>query len=278
MNETLVRAFLGPNPAVGLFAGFLYVNLAVGAAVAVVAVARIPARRLMGPAAAYQLWIFPLIAALLATLLVFVPSDTEAGSLAAAAELPGVGIIAPAWAFVAAAIAAAFTIAQLRFVAEMRAGRGGPAVVGLIAPRMVLPRDDGSYTPEERELIRAHEREHVARKDPRAAAIVAAFQCLCWFNPFAHLAAYLLRLDQELACDAAVILHRPTLRALYARTLLKTQLAAQPLPFGCYWPARGVHPLEVRVGMLKPRPGAIAQAPAQTGERVVLALADPIRP
>jgi hypothetical protein len=40
-------------------------------------------------------------------------------------------------------------------------------------------------------------------------------------------------------------------RALYARTLLKTQLASQPLPFGCYWPATGQHPLEVRIGLLR---------------------------
>jgi beta-lactamase regulating signal transducer with metallopeptidase domain len=60
-----------------------------------------------------------------------------------------------------------------------------------------------------------------------------------------------MRLDQELACDAAVLRRRPHDRALYARTLLKTQLAAQALPFGCYWPARGLHPLEIRVGLLR---------------------------
>jgi beta-lactamase regulating signal transducer with metallopeptidase domain len=161
-------------------------------------------------------------------------------------------------------------------MAQVRAGRGGPAVVGLIAPRVILPADDGSYTPQERELIRAHEREHVARKDPRAAAVVALFQCLCWFNPFAHLAAYLLRLDQELACDAAVVMNRPGTRALYARTLLKTQLATQPLPFGCYWPARSRHPLELRVEMLKRR--ADAGPPGAAGKAIMLIPVDAIRP
>ena len=60
-----------------------------------------------------------------------------------------------------------------------------------------------------------------------------------------------MRLDQELACDAAVLRRRPRDRCLYARTLLKTQLATQPLPFGCYWPACGAHPLEIRVALLK---------------------------
>jgi beta-lactamase regulating signal transducer with metallopeptidase domain len=140
----------------------------------------------------------------------------------------------------------------------------------------VLPADDGHYSTEERELIRAHEREHVARKDPRAAAFVALFQCLCWFNPFAHLAAYLVRLDQELACDAAVVRHRPGARVLYARTLLKTQLAATPLPFGCYWPARGQHPLEVRIASLKRRIEKGPPGPASGA--IVLALVDAIRP
>ena len=257
----------------GLFAGFLYANLTVGLAVAVVAVARIAARRAFGPATAYQLWIVPPAVAFATLLLVFVPRDSETASLAASTAL-SVGWLPAVWALGVLGMAAAFTIAQLRFLAEVRAGRGGPAVFGLIAPRIVLPVDDGRYTLEERELIRAHEREHVARKDPRAAALAAAFQCLCWFNPFAHLAAHLVRLDQELACDAAVIRHRPDTRGLYARTLLKTQLAAQPLPFGCYWPARGRHPLELRVAMLKRRPGQ----PSQSGVGVVLPLAEAIRP
>jgi beta-lactamase regulating signal transducer with metallopeptidase domain len=124
-------------------------------------------------------------------------------------------------------------------------------VVGVVNPRIVMPADDGSYTAAERELIRAHERQHIARSDPRAGALAVLGQTLFWFNPLVHVAAHVMRLDQELACDAAVLRRRPKDRALYAKTLLKTQLAAQPLPFGCYWPARGAHPLEVRVGLLK---------------------------
>jgi len=269
----LLRAVVGPDTGAGLAAGVLYANLTVAASVAVVAVARVPVRRAFGPTIAYQLWAIPPVVALLTLLMVFVPSNSDIPSLAAAARPAHMALIATVWAAGAVVIAAAFAIAQLRFLAEVRAGRGGPAVYGLIAPRIVLPADD-SYTSEECELIRAHERAHVTRKDPRAAALAATFQCLCWFNPFAHLAAHLLRLDQELACDAAVIRHRPGARGLYARTLLKTQLATQPLPFGCYWRARGRHPLELRVAMLKGRPGRAAAS----GDAMVLALADPIRP
>ena len=272
----LLRAAFGPDPVAAIAAAFLIVNLTVGASILTVAIARPPLRRVLGPALTYELWLVPLFVLLATLLTVFVPTSTEAGSLAArAARLPHLELITPVWAFGAAALASVFGFAQARFEDDVSAGRGGPAVVGLISPRIVLPADDGTYSAEERGLIRAHERAHVARKDPRAAALAATFQCLCWFNPFAHLAAYLIRLDQELACDAAVMLSRPGDRALYARTLLKTQLAATPLPFGCYWPARGLHPLEVRVGMLKRRTD---KGPQRPGACVVLPSIDPIRP
>jgi beta-lactamase regulating signal transducer with metallopeptidase domain len=277
MSESL-HALFGPDPGAALAAGFLCANLAGAAAILAVALARLPARRAFGPEASYRLWAIPPAAAAFAALVALTPGDTETPSAAVqavAALHPPEGLAFTVWLAGALATAAIFAFAQARFLAEVRAGRGGPAVVGLISPRIVMPADDGSYSPEERELIRAHEREHVARKDPRAAAFAAISQCLCWFNPFMHLAARLIRLDQELACDAAVVIARPRSRALYARTLLKTQLAATPLPFGCYWPARGLHPLEVRVGLLKWRND---KAPAGPGVAVVLPTVDAIRP
>lgn len=274
-NDTL-RAVVGSDPGAGLFAGLLMVNLTVGVSILAVAIMRSPVRWAFGPAAAYTLWIVAPVVGLLTVLAVFTPSDSDTGSIAAAAHLSHLNIIAPIWALGVVAMASVFARAQLRFLNDVRAGRAGPAVYGLIAPLVVLPTDDGRYTPEERDLIRTHEREHVARKDPRAAAAVALFQCLCWFNPLAHVAAFLLRLDQELACDAAVVMHRPGKRALYARTLLKTQLATQPLPFGCYWPARGRHPLEQRIAQLKRRSGG---GPAESvGGGMVLPLTNAIRP
>jgi beta-lactamase regulating signal transducer with metallopeptidase domain len=270
-----LQAFLGPDPVTGFVAGVLAVNLAAAAAIVVVGFLRLPVRRLFGPSTAYQLWQGPPVVGLLAALFIFVPTDSKIGSTAAAARAPHLDLVLPIWALGALVMAAVFALAQARFLAEVRAGRGGPAVVGFIAPQIVLPADDGRYSADERELIRAHERAHVARKDPRGAAFVALFQCLCWFNPFAHLAAYLVRLDQEMACDAAVVMNRPGTRALYARTLLKTQLAAAPLPFGCYWPARGQHPLELRIASLKRRTD---RGPPGSGVVVVRAPVDAIRP
>ncbi len=280
MSDLLYVA-LGPAPAATLAAAGLYANVTASAAAAVVALARIPARRALGPEAAYALWLLPPVTAFLTLLVVLIPAESLRFSAAAALTFrwPWLGDVAAIWAIGALVTAAVFGLAQRRFLEEVRQGRGGPAVVGLIWPRIVLPADDGAYPPEERDLIRAHERSHVARRDPRAAALASLTQCVCWFNPIMHVAAHLLRLDQELACDAAVMLRRPGSRALYAKTLLKTQLADAPLPFGCYWPARGRQPLEVRIALLKRRAGpAPAAGPRREGTSVVAAGVDVIRP
>ncbi|HEY0435138.1 MAG TPA: M56 family metallopeptidase [Phenylobacterium sp.] len=231
----------------------LRANLLAGVAILVVMLVRNPARRLFGPEVAYGMWVAPALVAAGALL--------PAGNVALHApdharvignvEAPAPALLLALWMVGMAGAAALLWRAQARFQRLAKAGRAGPAVVGFIAPRIVMPTDDGRYTPEERDLIRAHEREHIARRDPQARAWMAVCQCLAWFNPLVHLAAHLARLDQELACDAAVLRRRSHSRGPYARALLKTQLASTPLPFGCYWPARGRHPLEVRVALLK---------------------------
>jgi beta-lactamase regulating signal transducer with metallopeptidase domain len=234
-----------------ILADLIRVNLAGAAAILVVLACRAPARRLVGPEMAYRLWAAPPLAAL-ATLMPapvvegVPPADVLASAVKDWSE-PALG----AWALGIALMLAALGWAQQRFVTAARAGRAGPSVVGVISPRIYMPPDDGRYTAEERAVIRAHEHEHVVRSDPRAGALACALQVLCWFNPLVHLGAHAMRLDQELACDAAVLRRRPHDRVLYARTLLKTQLDAQMLPLGCRWPAKGLHPLEVRVGLLK---------------------------
>src|SRR5690606_1522733 len=80
------------------------------------------------------------------------------------------------------------------------ASAGLPAVVGLRA-RIVLPADfETRYGEDERRLILAHERIHLARRDVLGNALLAALRCVYWFNPLAWIAADLFRRDQELAC------------------------------------------------------------------------------
>ena len=141
---------------------------------------------------------------------------------------------------------------QLRFLADARAGFAGPAVAGVFKPRIITPADfEDRFETSEREVILAHEKIHLDNNDARINAVVALLRCLCWFNPLVHIAAHLMRVDQELACDATVVERHPRAKAVYASALLKAQLASRPLPLGCYWPAGTEHPLTERVEMLK---------------------------
>ncbi|GAB2651000.1 TonB family protein [Arenimonas aestuarii] len=131
----------------------------------------------------------------------------------------------------------------------------GPVVIGLLRPRIVVPADfEQRYDPQQRELVLAHERAHLRRGDLPMNALACVLRCVFWFNPLVHLAAAKLRLDQELACDAAVLARHPRAGRAYATALLNTQLADLGLPVGCAW--QSSHPLTWRISMLKkPLPG-----------------------
>jgi len=231
----------------------LRANLALAGAVIVVALARTPVRYGFGAQAAYRLWLLPVVAALAA-----MAPARRVGVSAQALTHGGVGqpsslgmvglVVWLVGVIVAIAIMAGL---QKRFVRAARRGAVGPAVVGIFAPRVVMPADFRTrFTGEEQALILAHERAHLSRHDPGANGLAAVVQCLCWFNPLAHLGGQLMRIDQELACDAAVVADRDADRSAYARALLKAQLAGRALPLGCYWPARSEHPLAARLDML----------------------------
>jgi TonB family protein len=132
----------------------------------------------------------------------------------------------------------------------------GPAVVGLLRPRIVLPSDfQQRYTADEQRLVLAHEQIHLQRGDIYAQSVAAVLRCLFWFNPLVHYAAARFRFDQELACDAAVLERFPNSRRSYGGAMLKAQLADFGLPVGCHW--HSSHPLKERIAMLKnPLPGA----------------------
>lgn len=247
-------------------------NLATAAAVILVLLLRRPARRAFGARAAYALWLTPPLAALAGllprpaamTLIEPLTLEAAAGGARAAAALPGADLAAPVLvaAWLAGALIAATALArrQARFVAALgrlephgdvlRAEHPaiGPAVVGAFRPRIVTPADfETRFDADERALILSHERVHLARGDGLVNALAAAIQCVCWFNPLAHVGARMLRIDQELACDAVVLARYPRERRLYAQALLKAQLVGPALPVGCHWQ----HPLKERIAMLK---------------------------
>jgi TonB family protein len=257
-----------------LFVWLFEATLATTAAMLVVLAARRPLRAAAGACAAYLLWAaVPLVAVAVLLPAAVLPIPEIRLSLPAAvggapiASAVGTardttGLLLLAWFAGALATVAWLARNQRRFVGtlgELRmrpdgllqsdACAGLPAVLGW-RNRIVLPADfDARYDAHERELVLCHERVHQRRGDLPAAAVAAVMRCLFWFNPVVHVAASRFRDDQELACDAAVLRRHPASRRRYGDALLKTQLAAQPLPVGCHW--FGSHPLKERIAMLK---------------------------
>jgi len=134
-----------------------------------------------------------------------------------------------------------------------RGAATAPMLVGAWRSKIVVPMDfEARYSPQERELILTHERAHAARHDVAVNVIASFAHCIFWFNPLMYRALIWLRMDQELACDALVLLSRGDVRRHYADALLKTQLATESawrLAVGCHW--QSIHPLTERVAMLK---------------------------
>lgn len=178
------------------------------------------------------------------------------------------------WALGAAAYAALLAIGQYRFLRELgplRAERRadgrvfhatrpdvGPALVGALRPRVVLPGDFARrFSPEEQSVVLAHERVHLAGGDAQINLLVAVMRVALWFHPLVHIAARLIREDQELACDETVIARHPGARRLYAEAMLKAQLAGAPVPLGCHWLAGGKAELRRRIARLARTPGRL---------------------
>ncbi len=255
------------------------INLALAVGILVVLGLRIVARHGFGARIAYSLWLLPVLAAgacflpprieRLTITESLAPVSSSMGSFPAA---PGVAIpqLQPiVWlAIWCAGVVLSLAVLALRQGRFARAlgrlkprndlGEGvfgaesnehGPAVIGVLRPIIVTPADfDERYSDEERRIVLAHERAHLAQGDPLINAFVVTLQCANWFNPFVHIGARALRLDQELAADAAVL--ATAARRAYAEAILKTQIMAGA-PLGAAWPPNSAHSLKERIAMLK---------------------------
>lgn len=244
------------------------------AALILVLLLRTPLRRGFGARAAYALWLLvPL--ALLVTLLpapernlvpmrvapVIVPADVTATASGSAA-LAWPGLLLAAWLAGVLLLVIDAWRAQRRYrralgvlrqrddgCLQSEGVRAGPAVFGLLRPRIVLPADfEQRYDHDERELVLAHERVHLRRGDLWINLAALALRGLQWFNPLMIYAAPRFRVDQEFAVDAAVLARRPSHIRRYAEAMLKTQLGYATSPLGCHW--QTLHPLKERIMML----------------------------
>lgn len=255
------------------------VNLALAAGIAVVLILRTPARRWFGARVAYFLWLLPVLAAgacflppRIERLMIAEPLAPVSSSLSTLANVPQAAVphLEPVVWFVIWCVGCVLSVAILalrqgrfsRALGRLRPrndlGAGvfgaescthGPAVIGVLRPIIVTPADfDQRFSDEERRIVLAHERAHLAQGDPLINAFVVALQCASWFNPFVHLGARALRLDQELAADAAVL--ATSARRPYAEAILKTQIMAAA-PLGASWPPNSAQSLKERIAMLK---------------------------
>ena len=256
----------------------LKANLVLALAVLTILALRRPVRRRFGPLAGYALWLVAPICLAAGLVPIHAPPVVTAPVVA----LVGAGakslepvtqqavslspLLTAVWAVGVLVVASFFALRQVQFVRAL--GRltplesdpailrgehlgGGPMLLGAVRPRIVVPADfEARFMGLSRRLVLDHERVHQARGDAAVNGLVVALRCLAWFNPLVHLGARRFRVDQEIACDAAVTAARPDTRRLYAELLLGAAMTPFSAPFGCHWPATGVHPLKERLLML----------------------------
>jgi beta-lactamase regulating signal transducer with metallopeptidase domain len=114
-----------------------------------------------------------------------------------------------------------------------------PATIGWLRPILLLPADWRRWTKDERHAVLAHETEHIRRNDFAAWMAAQVGVALHFYHPLVHWLANRLRLQQELAADAAAA------RVVGGQRKYVTTLAAMALrqadePLA--WPARAFLP------------------------------------
>jgi bla regulator protein BlaR1 len=217
---------------------------------------RRPVANRFGAQWAYALWLLPALRLILPPLpsiggIIALPSPAlfiPALATEAAAPLPtggGLGLWGPFLLALWGGGAAVFILYQIvgyrAFLRELRAGQrpagvpcegipvieseavDGPIAIGLLDRRIIVPPLFAyRYSPAERALALEHELIHHRRLDLWWNGAALAALALNWFNPIAHFAFRAFRIDQELACDAAVSCRSPGMRHEYARALVKS--------------------------------------------------------
>ena len=77
------------------------------------------------------------------------------------------------------------------------------ATVGIIRPIVLIA--DREWDPNDRRAAIAHELAHVARRDTLTQAIAALARATYWFHPLMWISTRVIALEQERACDEAVL-------------------------------------------------------------------------
>jgi len=281
MSDAVVLGYLACLTAVTTLAALL------------AALARAPLRNTVGARAAYWLWLAVPVSAFALTLPHIGRGDANPAAAgpdfigwvwarmavlieSAHVSLPFAEAACAVWAVGVATVLALMVLRQRAFIRSLgilvplpdgtwrSGGVTEPMLIGVLRPRVLVPLDfERHYSAEEREFVLAHERAHMRRRDTLVNGLGALWLCVFWYNPVMFWAVRLLRFDQDLACDAAVLAAAGRgRRGRYAEALLKAQLAGESglaLPLACHWGT--AHPLRRRIAALRrPVPGRVRHA------------------
>ena len=81
----------------------------------------------------------------------------------------------------------------------------GPAVAGVIRPRIMLPAAFSEWSVSQLRAALLHELAHVQRRDPFSRLLASIACSLCWYHPGVWLAVRQLERESEAACDDMVL-------------------------------------------------------------------------
>lgn len=130
----------------------------------------------------------------------------------------------------------------------------GPAVVGIAPGEIVLPAWVRTLDPASRAMVLAHEREHLAARDPALLYVAALLRAALPWNPLLWWQSGRLALAIETDCDLRV-LARGADRARYARLLVDIASRQSGLLLAPSLSAHAAH-LERRITAMRTRPSA----------------------
>ena len=193
------------------------------------------------------------------------------------------GALLTAWLILSSCVAAVGAVAMVRLFLRRRGWRGGvlrgrsvlwskdtgPAVTGLVRPRVVLPDWVRGASPARQELVLVHEEEHMRAKDVQLRFSVALLLAAFPWNPALWFQYQRLGAAIEMDCDQRVMNRLPGRSRLYGDLLLRAASTPSGVP-GMAVAALAERPssLERRIRMLL---GKAPQARAAKAAMLVFA-------
>lgn len=125
----------------------------------------------------------------------------------------------------------------------------GPAVFGVITPRIVLPRWLLSAPASARSMVLRHEREHIAARDPLLMTVAILLVALAPWNAPLWWQLRRLRFAIEIDCDARV-LHHGADPVAYGETLLSVVQHRSRMPLAAVALTESASQLERRIQLI----------------------------